>query len=53
MPVVSHLMAGVARIELGQDGCRDTFEHLLGEDTEQLPANVERLEHCTVLVVAL
>lgn len=53
MSVVSHLMAGVTRVELGQDGSWNTFEHLLGEDTEELPTNVEGLEHCTVLVVTL
>uniref|UniRef100_A0A182QVN8 Uncharacterized protein n=1 Tax=Anopheles farauti TaxID=69004 RepID=A0A182QVN8_9DIPT len=49
----SGLVARVARVELGQDRGRDTLEHLLREDTQQLPADVERLEHGTVLVVAL
>uniref|UniRef100_A0A2M4D215 Putative secreted protein n=1 Tax=Anopheles darlingi TaxID=43151 RepID=A0A2M4D215_ANODA len=47
------LVTGVARVELGQNRGRDTLEHLLREDTQQLPADVERFEHGTVLVVAL
>ena len=46
-------LAGVAWVELGQSAGRDALEHLLGEDTQQLPADVERLEDGAVLVVAL
>jgi len=47
------LMARVPRVEFGQDGGRDTLEHLLGEDTQQLPANVQGFEDSAVLIVAL
>lgn len=46
-------LAGISRVELGQGAGRDTLEHLFGEDAEELPANVQRLEHGTVLIVAL
>lgn len=47
------LVARVSRVELGEDGGRDTLQHLLGEDTEQLPADVQGLEHGAVLVATL
>lgn len=47
------LVARITGVELGEDGRGDTLEHLLGEDTEQLPADVEGLEYCAVLVVTL
>eukprot|EP00050_Salpingoeca_kvevrii_P005899 m.286285 g.286285 ORF g.286285 m.286285 type:complete len:410 (+) comp11542_c0_seq1:188-1417(+) len=43
----------LARIELGERLVVDALEHLLGEEAEQLPANVERLEHGAVLIWAL
>jgi len=46
-------MARVPRVEFGQDGGRDTLKHLLGEDTQQLPADVQGFEDSAVLVVAL
>jgi len=46
-------LTGVARIEFGQHTGGNTFQHLFREDTQQLPANVERLENGTVFVVAL
>ena len=46
-------LASIARIEFGQSAGRNAFQHLLGEDAQQLPANVERLEDGAVLVVAL
>lgn len=47
------LMARVSRIEFGQDGRRNSLEHLLGEDAQQLPSDVQRFEHGAVLVVSL
>lgn len=47
------LVARVPGIELREDWSRDTFKHLLGEDTEQLPADVQRFEYGAVLVVTL
>lgn len=43
----------LARIELLQGRVGDSLEHLLREDTQQLPADVERLEDRAVLGVAL
>lgn len=51
--VASRLVTRVSRIEFGQNRGRNTLEHLLGEDTQQLPTNVQRLEDGTVLVVTL
>lgn len=41
----------VARVVLGQRGLRDALQHLLREDTQQLPPDVQRLEDGAVLVV--
>lgn len=46
-------MARIPRIEFGQRRRWYTLEHLLREDAEQLPTDIERLEHRAVLVVAL
>jgi vacuolar-type H+-ATPase subunit B/Vma2 len=46
-------VAGVARVELGQNGGWDPLQHLLGEDPEKLPSNVKRLKDSAVLIVAL
>ena len=43
---------GRARIELGEDALRYTLEHFLGENAQQAPADLERLEYGAVLVVA-
>lgn len=43
-------MLGIPRVELGQGALGDPLEHLLGEDPEQLPADVQGLEHRAVLV---
>lgn len=47
------LVARVTWVEFGQDRGGNSLQHLLGEDTQQLPANVQRLEHGAVLVVTL
>lgn len=44
------LVLGIPRVELGQRALGDPLEHLLGEDPEQLPADVQGLEHRAVLV---
>lgn len=46
-------MARVPRIEFSQNGGWNTLKHLLGEDTEQLPADVQGFEDSAVLVVTL
>lgn len=43
-------MLGIPRVELSQGALGDPLEHLLGEDPEQLPADVQGLEHRAVLV---
>jgi hypothetical protein len=48
-----NLLSRVSGVELGEHVGRNSLQHLLGEDTQQLPANVQRLEDGTVLVVAL
>jgi len=47
------LVPGVPGVELSQDGGRNPLQHLLGEDPEQLPPDVEGLEDCAVLIVTL
>lgn len=46
-------MARVPRIEFSQNGSWNTLKHLLGEDTQQLPADVQGFEDSAVLVVTL
>lgn len=46
-------MSRVSRVEFGQDVGRDTLQHFLREDTQQLPADVQRFENGTVFVTAL
>lgn len=46
-------MTGVPRIEFRESAGWDSFEHLLGEDSQQLPADVQRLEYRAVFVAAL
>ncbi len=46
-------MPGVPWVVLGQNVGRDTLQHLLGEDSKQLPANVERLENSAILITSL
>lgn len=46
-------MARVSWVEFRERGGGYTLQHLLGEDTEQLPTDVQRFEHCAVLVVTL
>lgn len=41
---------GLPRVELGQDVLGDALEQLLGEDAQQLPPDVQRLEDAPVLV---
>lgn len=50
---MKNLMTRISGIEFSQDGSWDTFQHFLGEDTQQLPANVQRFEDGTVFIVTL
>lgn len=43
---------GLSGVEFGQGALGDPFQHLLGEDSQQLPANVESLIHRPVVVGA-
>lgn len=47
------LMAGISRIEFREHRRWNTLQHLLGEDSQQLPTDVERLVYAAVFVVAL
>lgn len=42
--------AGLPGVELRQGTLRNSLQHLLGEDPEQLPADVQRLVHGPVVV---
>ena len=46
-------MTRISWIEFSEGTCWDTLEHLLGENTQQLPANVERFEDRSILVASL
>ena len=46
-------MTRIPGIELGECTGGDSLQHLLGEDTKQLPADVERLEDSTIFVGSL
>ena len=37
-------MSGIPGVELGQGGRWNTFQHLFGENSEELPADVQRLK---------
>lgn len=55
---LSHLglllvLAPTTGVELGQSLGGNTLQHFLGENSQQLPANIERLKYRSVLVVAL
>ena len=47
------LLGPVPGVELSQGGCGDTLQHLLGEDTQQLPADVKGLEESALHVRTL
>lgn len=49
--VVSRLLT-VTWVEFRQSASRNTFQHFLREDTQQLPANIQRLENGSVLVIS-
>ena len=46
-------MLGISGVIFGQHVGRDPLEHLLGEDPQQLPANIEGLENGTIFVAPL
>lgn len=46
-------MLGVSGVEFSQGTLWDSFQHLLGEDTHQLPADVQGFIYCAVLVGTL
>lgn len=47
------VLATATGVELGQRLGGNTLQHFLGENSQQLPANIERLKYRSVLVVAL
>lgn len=44
--------SGLAGVELGQGALRDPLQHLFGEDSQQLPADVQGLIHRPVVIRA-
>jgi len=46
-------MPGISGIKLGQGGGRNPLQHFLGEDPQQLPSNVKRLEDSPVFITSL
>lgn len=46
-------MTGISRIEFREGAGWDSFKHLLGEDSQKLPADIQRLEDRAVFVAAL
>lgn len=48
--VVILLVPCVSGVVVVENTLWDSLEHLLGEDSQQLPANVKRLEHSAVLI---
>ena len=43
----------VSRVEFSKHVGGDTLQHFLGEDTQQLPSNIQRFKHCAVLIITL
>lgn len=43
----------VSRVKLAQGALRDSLQHFFGEDSEQLPANVQSLKDSAVFVRTL
>lgn len=46
-------MTGISRIEFRESAGWNSLKHLLGEDSQKLPADVQRLEDGTIFVAAL
>lgn len=40
----------LSRVKLGQRALWDSLQHLFGEDTQQLPANIQSLENRAVVI---
>lgn len=51
--LVRFLMTRITWVKLGEGGSGYSLQHLLGEDTQQLPANVQRFKYCAVLIITL
>jgi hypothetical protein len=47
------LVPGIPGVVFRQNVGRNSLQHFLGEDTEQLPADVQRFEDCAVFVPSL
>jgi len=46
-------MTGISRIEFREGAGWDSLKHLLGEDSQKLPANVQRFKDRAIFVAAL
>lgn len=44
------LLRPLAGVKLVRHALRDALQHLFGEDAQQFPAQVQRLEHGAILV---
>lgn len=47
------LMTGISWIEFRESAGRNSLEHLLREDSQKLPADIQRLEYRAILVATL
>lgn len=47
------VLCGVPRVEFAQGALRDSLQHFFGENSEQLPANVQSLKDSAVFVRTL
>lgn len=47
------VLGGVSRVEFAQGALRDPLQHFFGEDSEQLPANVQSLVDSAIFVRTL
>lgn len=46
-------MTGIPRIKFCESAGRNSLKHFLGEDSQKLPADVQRFEHRAIFVAAL
>ena len=47
------LMLWISGIIFRQNACRNSFEHFLGENPQQLPSNIQRFKNSSVFVASL
>lgn len=47
------VLGGVSRVEFAQGALRDPLQHFFGEDSEQLPTNVQSLVDSAIFIRTL